>query len=124
MMPGKKEPEDMKGEGFMDVLKHHKWDFVAYLILFIGLLFSIFHSFSGGLLVGLVLGVYFSVAIFAGLRAFRDYLLSEGGIFRGFVIIAAGLALFIASPGLCIGTIAGAYGGPYLIDFFDRITHK
>lgn len=124
MTPEQKQPEKKSHEGFVEVLRHHKWDFASYLALFIGLLLSIFHHFIGGLLVGLVLGIYFSHNIFDAWKKFREYLLSEGGIFRGFVMIAAGLALFIASPGLCIGTVVGAYGAPYIINLVNRISHK
>lgn len=92
-------------------IKDNKWDAVAYLILFFGLVFSIFERFIGGMVVGCILGLYFSQETKEKFSMFKEYL-AEEGIFRGFVIVAAFIALFIASPGLCIGVAFGAFLRP------------
>ena len=111
----KKEPESPHhfGEGFFQFIMNNKWDAFAYLILFIGLLLSIFERFTGGLIVGFILGIYFSREMREELAKFKEFLAHEG-VFRGFVLVSAGIALFIASPGLCIGTGVGAVLRPYL----------
>ena len=111
--PKKEEDPSMK-ESFFEFIQHHKWDAFAYLVLFLGLLVTaIFDRFFGGLLVGLILGIYFSQDLREKVELFKEYL-DEHGIFRSFVLIAGGIAMFMASPGLCIGTGLGAFVRPYL----------
>jgi len=109
--PKKGEPES--GESFFQFLMNNKWDAFAYLVLFFGLILSIFERLSGGLIVGVILGIYFSKATKDTLHGFKEYLSSEG-IFRGFILVIGAIALFVASPGLCIGTLFGAFIRPYL----------
>jgi len=100
--PKKERPVD----NLMVFIQENKWDALAYLILFFGLVFSIFERFTGGIIVGCILGIYFSEGIKEKFSDFKEYLADEG-IFRGFVIVAAFIALLIASPGLCIGVAFG-----------------
>jgi hypothetical protein len=101
------------GENFFQFLKKNKWEIFAYVVLIIGLLLTIYEPFIGGLLVGAILGIYFSEKTKDALSGFKDFL-SHEGIFRGFILVAGAIALFIASPGLCIGTLIGAFVRPYL----------
>jgi hypothetical protein len=107
------EPTPYKGEGFFDFIVHNKWDAFAYIVLFCGLLLSIFERFVGGLIVGAILGIYFSKETREMLAQFKEFLAREG-IFRGFVLVAGAIALFMASPGLVIGSLFGAFIRPYL----------
>jgi hypothetical protein len=109
--PKKVDPES--GESFFQFLMNNKWDAFAYLVLFVGLILSIFERLIGGLIVGVILGLYFSQATKTALHGFKEYLTNEG-IFRGFILVIGVIALFIASPGLCIGTLFGAFIRPYL----------
>jgi len=111
--PEQKEPPHGASENFFQFLMNNKWDAFAYVILFIGLLLSIFEPFVGGLIVGAILGLYFSRQTKESIIKLKEYLVVEG-IFRGFVLVAAAIALFIASPGLCIGVCFGAFVKPYL----------
>lgn len=110
-------------EGFMAFIRENKWDAAAYLILFFGLIYSIFEKFTGGLIVGCILGIYFSDLTKERYTQFKEFLVEEG-IFRGFVVVAGLIALFIASPGLCIGVAVGAFLRPLFGDMisgpFDR----
>lgn len=98
-------------DNLLAFIKENKWDSLAYLILFFGLVYSIFERFIGGIIVGCILGIYFSVDLKEKFTVFKEYLANEG-IFKGFVILAAAIALFIASPGLCIGIAFGAFLRP------------
>jgi hypothetical protein len=109
-----KKPESPKThEGFVQFVMNHKWDSVAYLLLFIGLITSFFNPITGGLLVGVILGIYFSEVIKARFEVFREMLEKEG-IFHAFVIIAAILALIITTFGLFLGTVIGVFIRPAL----------
>ena len=120
-------PEHEAPETFWQYILHNKWDSFAYMVLFIGLMLSIFERFVGGLIVGGILGIYFSRETRERIASFKEFLDKEG-IFRGFVLIAAAIALFMASPGLFIGAIFGAFVRPYLgggvSSPFDRSHHK
>ena len=103
-------------ETFLEVVKHHKWDFIAYAILAIGLFLSIFAPFWGGLLVGAVIGYYFSGVFKEWYQKFKADIVTDG-IFRDFVIIAGVLALLISSFGLCLGVVVGTLVKPYIPQF-------
>lgn len=97
----------------MNFVKDNLWESISYVILFAGLILSIFNPFLGGSLVGIILGIYFSQEILDRSMAFKDLVVREG-IFRGFIVIAAVLALLLEAPGLLIGSIIGAWVRPFL----------
>lgn len=116
--PESKDPEEEKAhnvtkEGFVAFFSENRWDAFAYVVLLSGLLITVFEPFFGGLLVGIILGIYFSKGIHEKCVFFKDFLDKEG-IFRGFILLAAIMALLMASPGLCIGAAIGAFMRPYL----------
>ncbi len=110
--PDRKGPENQK-QDFVAFVKDNMGESIAYVVMFAGLIFSIFNPFLGGVLVGVILGIYFSQDILAKMRSFKELVVGEG-IFRGFIVIAALLALLIEAPGLLIGTLIGAWIRPYL----------
>lgn len=98
-------------EGFFELVKHHKWDSLAYLLIFTGLIISIFNQIVGGLIVGVILGLYYSDQVKVRFDMFKEFL-DENGIFRCFIVIAAIVALLITTFGLCVGTLIGVYLRP------------
>jgi hypothetical protein len=111
--PEKKEDPVEPKPSFMHFVKDNLCESVCYVILFCGLIFSIFNPFLGGSLVGLILGIYFSQEVIEKASSFKEFIIREG-IFRGFIIVAAVLALLIEAPGLLVGTVIGAWVRPYL----------
>lgn len=109
----KKDETPSKKQGFMTFVKDNLWESISYVVLFAGLILSIFNPFLGGSLVGVILGIYFSQEILDRSMAFKELVIKEG-IFRGFIVIAAVLALLLEAPGLLLGTIIGAWLRPYL----------
>lgn len=107
------EPKEPHKQGLMNFVKDNLWESISYVILFAGLILSIFNPFLGGSLVGIILGIYFSQEILDRSMAFKDLVVREG-IFRGFIVIAAVLALLLEAPGLLIGSIIGAWVRPFL----------
>lgn len=110
--PKKEEPGNQK-HSFIDFVKDNMWESISYVVLFAGLILSIFNPFLGGSLVGIILGIYFSQEILDRAMSFKEMVIREG-IFRGFIVIAAVLALLLEAPGLLLGTIIGAWIRPYL----------
>ena len=98
--------------GIVDLFKTNIGDTIAYLVLAASLLYCFFEPFIGGLIVGFIMGLYFSQHAFHLATQFREFLIAEG-IFRGFIIIAALAALIITAPGLCLGFVIGAFARPF-----------
>lgn len=111
MKGGPKQPNSK--QSLVQFVKENVFESIAYVIMFCGLIFSIFNPFLGGLLVGLILGIYFSQRVIDRLNAFKGFIATEG-IFHGFIIVVALLALLIQAPGLLIGTLIGAWVRPFL----------
>ncbi|MBS0654279.1 MAG: hypothetical protein JSR46_00750 [Verrucomicrobia bacterium] len=106
--PGQKEKNTQPPAGsFVTFLKEHTWESISYFIIFCGLIFTWFYPNAGGFVVGLIFGSYFAPQIRARATLFKEFIDQEG-IFRSFVLIAAGIALLIVGFGLCVGTAAGA----------------
>ena len=107
-----------KKQSFASFVSEHKWESFSYLVLFFGLILCLFYPFWGGILVGLILGGYFSQTMLDKAATFKDFIEHEG-IFRGFVVFAAALALLFEAPGLFIGTLIGIYVRPLFGDSID-----
>ncbi len=97
--------------GAVDMARNNIGDTLAYIILIGGLILSFFHSFIGGMIVGFVMGLYFSKKVFAMTNEFKDFI-SHEGIFHGFIVVASVAALAISAPGLCLGLFIGAIARP------------
>ena len=104
--------EDFKTGDKLDSLyafaRENTRDTVAYIILFAGILISLFNSFLGGFLIGLITGFYFTTEILAFYDNFHEFL-EKYGVFKTFILGGAALGLFIALPSFFLG-IAVAIG--------------
>ncbi|MGR3952138.1 MAG: hypothetical protein QRY74_04505 [Chlamydia sp.] len=96
--------------GISEIFRANRGDTIAYAVMSLGLFLCFFGSF-GGLLVGFVMGLYFSKTIIGYPVIFQEFLVAEG-IFRGFIVIGSILALCISAPGLAIGVVLGALARP------------
>lgn len=88
-----------KNFGFVNA---HLKDTIAYMILIIGIILSLFQPFLGGLLIGIVGGIYFSQEIANLFKNLKQKVENEG-IIRSLIIAGITLGFFIASPGIFIG---------------------
>lgn len=77
-------------------------DLVAYIILILGIILLFFMPIYGGLLIGLVAGVYFSKEIVAILKNFNQFI-EQQGVARSLVIAGLLLAFLIVAPSIFIG---------------------
>jgi len=102
----KKKPISSLPARLLHMIEDHFIDSMAYILLALSLLYSLFRPFTGGAIVGFILGLYLSAQILSLSRTFRNFLLSDG-TFKGFVLMAAVVALVISAPGLCLGTVLG-----------------
>jgi len=103
--PGKA-PLASMGQQILSQIKEHVPDTVAYVLLAVGLLYCFYDSFAAGILIGAILGVYFSADILQNAKRFKDFIVTNG-IFKGFTLLAGACALIITAPGLCLGLLLG-----------------
>jgi len=100
--------------GVIELCKSNIGDTVAYIVLAISLFYTFFSPLIGGLIVGFILGLYFSPHIFSIAGRFREFLLTDG-IFKSFTLIAAVVAFFISAPGMAIGLLLGSVIKPVFV---------
>lgn len=77
-------------------------DTISYILLIIGIVLLFFHSFYGGILIGLIAGFYFSSEILAIIHSVNA-LIDEQGIVKSLIAGGVLLALFISAPAIFIG---------------------
>lgn len=99
---GKKAESKFGEEGLVDFVKSNTKDSIAYLLLIVGLVFLFFEPFFGGILIGLVTGLYFSKEIIFLFQNGNNFV-EEQGMVRAIVLGITALALFIQAPGIFIG---------------------
>lgn len=88
-------------------------DIIAYIFLFIGIILLLFQSFWGGLIIGIIAGIYFSEPIVYWLKHLQ-HAVEEEGIARSLIFAGVVLGLFIGAPGIFIGA-AIAIGLKYIL---------
>lgn len=89
-------------EDLFTFAKKNTRDTVAYIFLIVGILLMFFESFYGGLIIGIVLGLYFTNEIYSLIKNYRNFF-DEEGIVRSLILGGTVLAFFIAAPSIFIG---------------------
>ena len=99
---------DLKGGAGFDFGSDGTMDIVAYIVAFLGVLFSFFNPTVGGVLVGVVVGIYFADEVMAFLKGLEARYHSLG-MCKAIVAGAGLVALVISIPTLFItSAIVGA----------------
>jgi len=124
--PEEKEPGKSKLSETLDTLKKNEkietlfsyaksntMDTIAYVLLILGIVFLFFREFYGGVMIGLVVGVYFSNEIISLVKDCNGYIEKQGMV-KSLIVGGTLLALFISAPGIFIGAAIAA-GLKYLI---------
>lgn len=91
-------------EHMLNFAKTNTRDTIAYVFLFVGILLMFFGSFWGGLIVGVICGIYFADTFIAWLVNFKNYIETEG-LIRVMILSALGLGLLIQAPAIFLGVI-------------------
>lgn len=109
--PGKKNPlaekleslrKNEKVEGICNYAANNTRDTVAYVLMIIGIVLLFSHFFYGGLIVGVIFGLYFAQEITSALRSLND-LIEHHGMVRSLIFGGLLLALLILAWPLYIG---------------------
>lgn len=94
--------EKLKQEGLYTYAKSNTRDTIAYILLVIGLILLFFAPFYGGILIGLVIGLYFANEILAIVTNINEFIDRQGAV-RSLILGALALAFLIAAPSIFIG---------------------
>ena len=102
---GNKSKDDLVG-----LVKANAKDTIAYVLLVVGIILTLFQSFWGGFIVGLVLGYFYKDEIVQKVVNYQDIIQKEG-LLKSIVLGGAFLTLLIGSFSLFVGAaiIAGLY---------------
>lgn len=102
-----------KIEGLVNYAQSHTQETISYVLMVVGIFMMFFQSVYGGILVGLVIGYYFSKEVIHLIQNFNQ-VVEEQGTARSLIIGGALLALFIGAPGIFVGA-AITIGLKYLL---------
>jgi len=94
-----------KMEELYSFTRTHTLDTVAYAVLIAGIIISIFSHFWGGILIGVVAGLYFTGEVMFAIKHFSHYV-EKYGVFKTFVLGGVLFGLFIARPMLFVALAA------------------
>lgn len=92
-------------ETFDDLISYAKAntkDTIAFVLIIIGAVMMFFDPFWGGLIVGVVAGIYFGDEILALIKGSNDLFESQGHA-RSFIAAGVLFAILIAAPSLFLG---------------------
>ncbi len=93
-------------DGVFNFAKSNTKDTLAYILLIIGIILMFFEPQWGGLLIGLITGLYFSDEIIYIVKNFNG-LIEEQGLVRILVLAALFVTVFILLPFLFLGMLVG-----------------
>jgi hypothetical protein len=93
---------------FLEYLKSHPREVISYAMLIVGIILLFFQPVAGGILVGLVAGIYFSEEIVAYITDWKMGVNAQA-FTKHVICIGVALAFFIAAPAIFLG-IAIAIG--------------
>lgn len=97
--------DEEKKNKFDDLYSYAKTnprDVISYVLLVLGIVLLFAQPIYGGLLVGIVAGVYFSQEIIRGVKNLES-IIEEQGLVRSIIAGAVLLAFFILAPAIFVG---------------------
>ena len=99
--------KDPKIESLITYAKKNTWDTVAYILMLLGIVWIFLNSFYGGILVGLVAGIYYGNEIVEFVKS-ANKKINEIGIPQALILGLTIVAFFILAPGIFIGAAISA----------------
>jgi hypothetical protein len=107
-----KEPDERSknnrpnGEDLIDYFKNHTRETIAYVLLIVGILLLFYAPVYGGILVGVVAGIYFGDEVVAYIRNWTTYINTSHGyaaVARHLISAGVAVAFFICAPAIFLG---------------------
>lgn len=89
-------------ENIVTYAKKNTRDTIAYVLLLLGLVWMLVEPFFGGVLVGLIVGYYFSPEIIDFAKGFNKSI-SQAALARRVVLSTIAVVFFLLAPGIFFG---------------------
>lgn len=103
-MPDKPVKKDSnKDDHLLSYFKENVRETIAYVLLILGIILLFFYPLYGGLLVGLIAGIYFGDDIVDYLLNWKKGLNTTKGITENLISAGVAIAFFIMAPTIFIG---------------------
>lgn len=93
-------------DSLVDYFKHHARETISYILLITGILLITYWPFYGGILVGVVAGIYFGDEIVNYIKNWKGSLSSTANysqMSRQIVLLGLAIAFFISAPAIFLG---------------------
>jgi hypothetical protein len=93
-------------DSLLDYFKQHSRETVSYIIMITGILMLTYWPLYGGLLVGVVAGIFFADAIINYIKAWKGTVTSSGNyseVARHIILLGLAIAFFISAPAIFLG---------------------
>lgn len=103
---GNKTHKGGSNDDLLHYFKTHIRETIAYILLVLGIILLFFKPVYGGLLVGIVAGVYFGDQIVNYIKAVKadiDKSATPADLAKHLIILGIAIALLISAPGIFIG---------------------
>lgn len=91
-----------KIDGIMSYASSNTRDILAYILMIVGIVLLFTHSFYGGLVIGLILGLYFTKEVAEIFSSLNEFIENQGMV-RSLILGGFVLALFVSAPAIFIG---------------------
>jgi len=98
--PSPEEPK--KKDTLVDYFRLHTRETVAYILLILGIILLFFQPLIGGILVGIIAGIYFGDELVAYLTHWNDNVHTER-VAKHLILIGVAIAFFISAPAIFLG---------------------
>lgn len=93
-------------EDLFTYFKNHTRETISYVLLILGLLLLFFEPVYGGLLVGVVAGIYFGQEIVSYIKNWKTMVNTQtrySEVARNLILAGLALAFFISAPAIFLG---------------------
>lgn len=98
-------PDNKKinSDNLLDYFQSHIRETIAYVLLLVGILLLFFYNVYGGILVGIIAGIYFGDAIIRYILDAKSSVASPQTISKHLIAAGVALAFFIEAPAIFLG---------------------
>lgn len=93
-------------EGLLDYFKNHSRETISYILLILGILLLFYEPVYGGLLVGIIAGIYFGDELIHYIKNWKTSINSQNRyaeVARHLISAGVAIAFFISAPAIFLG---------------------